>query len=27
MEDLEGRATTMAWDWEADDIDADEGDG
>ena len=27
MEDLEGCATTMAWDWDVDDIDADEDDG
>ena len=27
MEDLEGRAAAMAWDWGMDDIDADEDDG
>ena len=27
MEDLEGRATAMAWDWDADDIDVDKDDG
>ena len=27
MESLAGRAATMAWDWDADDIDADENDG
>src|SRR5882724_4045625 len=27
MEGLEGHAATMAWDWDADDIDTDEDDG
>ena len=27
MEDLEGHAATMAWDWDADDIDMDKDDG
>ena len=27
MEDLEGRATAMAWDWDMDDIDTDEDKG
>jgi len=27
MEDLEGRAAAMAWDWDADNIDMDEDDG
>ena len=27
MEDLEGRTTAMAWDWDVDDIDADKDDG
>jgi len=27
MEDLEGRAAIMAWDWDANDIDMDEDDG
>ena len=27
MEELDGHAATMAWDWEADNIDADEDDG
>jgi len=27
MEDLEGHAAAMAWDWDVDDIDADKDDG